>query len=94
MKKYFADLIKRFTSRKFLLTVGGIIGVVASPEHSGDIITLITVYNGAEGAADIVGRYAGVKTGAAKTQLQPMFTADDAELDMDSIAPGVPDRQM
>ncbi len=51
------DFIKRLSSRKFLVTIAGIVGVTLYPERANDIIMLIGVYVGAEGAGDVVGRY-------------------------------------
>mgnify|MGYP001159264979 CR=1 FL=1 len=66
MKKFlefFADLIMRLSSRKFILTFIGILAVVQFPEQSAAICALIATFTGAEGAADVVQRYADSKKG-------------------------------
>lgn len=52
------DILDRFTSRKFLLVVAGLVGVTAVPELSQEIVILVGMFEGAEGIADIVERYA------------------------------------
>lgn len=52
----------RLSSRKFLLTITGIVFVTLYPEGATAICTLIATFVGAEGAADAVSRYAVEKT--------------------------------
>ena len=47
------EIALRFTSRKFLLTLLGLILVMASPEHVTEIVALIGLFIGAEGAKDV-----------------------------------------
>jgi hypothetical protein len=58
----------RLSSRKFLLTIGGIVAVTLFPEASTPIVTLVGIFVGAEGGADAVERYATQKT--VQTQLE------------------------
>jgi hypothetical protein len=57
------DLLERFTSRKFLLAIVGIVTVFfkdtlhLSPEQIEAVVTLIIAFTAAEGAADVVTRY-------------------------------------
>lgn len=55
--KWLIDALKRFSSRKFLITIAGILAVTQFPEYADKIVLLIGTYVGAEGAADVVGRY-------------------------------------
>lgn len=55
------DILNRFTSRKFLLVVAGLIGVTARPDLSSEIVILVGLFEGAEGVADIVERYKKIK---------------------------------
>lgn len=50
-------IIKRFASRKFLLTIAGIALVIGLPEHADNIVQIIGMFVGAEGLADVVERY-------------------------------------
>jgi hypothetical protein len=57
--KFSKDLLARFTSRKFLLALVGVITVFFYPmtvEQTMAITALIVSFTVAEGAADIVGR--------------------------------------
>lgn len=59
--EFFANLIARLSSRKFILTFIGILAVVQFPDQSAAICTLIATFTGAEGAADAIERYASTK---------------------------------
>lgn len=53
------DLLERFTSRKFLLAVLGVVTVFyahLTPEQTIAITSLIVAFTAAEGVADAVGR--------------------------------------
>lgn len=60
------DLIARFTSRKFLLAIFGVVTVFFSdalsitPDQQNAIITLIIAFTAAEGVADVVTRYTNI----------------------------------
>lgn len=56
------DFFIRLSSRKFLLTIGGIFAITLYPESAASICTLIGIFVGGEGAADAVSRYAVEKT--------------------------------
>lgn len=51
------DFIKRLSSRKFLLTVGGIVAVTLFPEIPSEALYLVLTFIGVEGVADVVARY-------------------------------------
>ena len=90
MKNGLASFAKRLTSRKFLVTVAGIVLVTLFPQQADNIITLIVTYNGAEGVADVVGRYAEQKTAQAKVTYQAA-AAEYGELE---VASGSEDRDI
>ena len=60
--KEIGNFFARLSSRKFLLTIGGIIAVTLYPEGSTAICTLIATFVAGESAADTVSRYAVEKT--------------------------------
>lgn len=60
--KEIGNFFARLSSRKFLLTITGIVFVTLYPEGSTAICTLIATFVGAEGAADAVSRYSVEKT--------------------------------
>ena len=64
--KPIASFLARLSSRKFLLTVGGIVAVTLYPENATQIVALIVAFIGAEGAGDVVERYATQKTAQTK----------------------------
>lgn len=87
MKKFLADLIKRFTSRKFLLTLGTALIFIANQQWN-ELLALIVAYTGFEGGADIVERYRNVTPDLSKvdtTQLSQLY--NDA-VDEGVIEPG------
>lgn len=60
------DLLARFTSRKFLLALVGLVSVFfndqfkLSPEQIDAVVTLIVAFTAAEGVADAVTRYTNI----------------------------------
>jgi uncharacterized membrane protein HdeD (DUF308 family) len=61
--KYMNDIIARFTSRKFLLAVLGVVAVFfvhMSQEQIIALTVLIGSFTVAEGAADVVTRYTNI----------------------------------
>lgn len=95
MQKFLADFIKRLTSRKFLVTIGGIAAVVSFPEQSGQIVTLCVTFIGAEGLGDAAERYNTPKEKAAQADLEStkiqLLGADalpDTGVDKTSFVPG------
>lgn len=63
------DFIKRLSSRKFLVCVGGLAAVTIYPELAQPIVAICGIYAGAEGAADVVQRYLGGKTAVEEQQV-------------------------
>lgn len=47
------DIVNRFLSRKFLLTVAGVVLVLLVPEHADSVVQVIGYFIGAEGARDL-----------------------------------------
>lgn len=89
--KEIGNFFARLSSRKFLLTITGIVFVTMYPEGSAAICTLIATFVGAEGAADAVSRYAVEKTNreAAKAQAeQTLYNDDPDDVDTTRIEPG------
>lgn len=82
----------RLTSRKFLLTLTGIVFVTLYPEGATAICTLIATFVGAEGAADAVSRYAVEKTkqnNITFEQERRYVTGDEEEeIDTTVVIPG------
>lgn len=69
MKKFLANLIQRLTSRKFLLTVGTALILIANQQYN-ELVLLITAYIGAEGIGDAAQRYQAEKTKQSENILQ------------------------
>lgn len=90
--KEVAAFFGRLTSRKFLLTVFGLIGVTLYPEGSTAIVTLIGTFVAAEGAADTVERYAEKKFDTQPQTTTPQASAaqvlDDEPDFTGAIVPG------
>jgi hypothetical protein len=90
--KEIGNFISRLSSRKFLLTVGGIIACTLYPESATAITTLIATFVAGEGAADVVSRYAVEKTkqadNKAASDKQLLAGDDDDELDTTQVVPG------
>jgi hypothetical protein len=69
---------KRLSSRKFLLTIAGIVLVQLFPEQQGPIIILVGTFVGAEGIRDVVQSYVNASTqvAAAKKDIALIETGD------------------
>jgi hypothetical protein len=90
MKKSVTDFAARLTSRKFLLTIGGIFLGAVYPAHANDIITLIAIYVGGEGAADAVSRFSDAKYRKVVQDAQTLLGDLDDEIQPDKsrVVPG------
>ena len=67
------ELILRYTSRKFLIVIAGIVLIAAAgltDDQIKAVLALIVPYLAAEGAADTAERWAAPKAEAAKASLQ------------------------
>ena len=69
MQKFLANLIKRFTSRKFLLTIASCLVLYSNGQYN-EITWVVLAYLGVEGAGDAAERYATPKQKAADAELQ------------------------
>lgn len=69
MQKFTADLIRRLTSRKFLLTLGTALVLYSNGQYT-ELTVLIAGYIGVEGAGDVAERYSKPKADTAKTELE------------------------
>lgn len=80
------DFLNRLTSRKFLLAVAAGLTFYANGQYT-ELAATIIAYIAAEGSADALGRYSGVKTGGTGTPLvpsaAPKFDKTDVEDDVD-----------
>lgn len=101
MQKALTSFIGRLSSRKFLLTIGGILLVVQFPERAGEIVTLCVTFIGAEGLGDAAERYNTPKVAAAnadlentKIQLLGTDALPDTGVDKTSFVPGGTDVPM
>lgn len=47
------NVLTRFASRKFLLTIAGVVLVFVAPEYSDTIVQLVALFVGTEGARDL-----------------------------------------
>lgn len=47
------NIIERFTSRKFLLSVAGVVLVIIVPEYADSIVQIVGMFVGAEGVRDL-----------------------------------------
>lgn len=86
------DFLARLSSRKFLLTIGGIFLITVYPQYADKIIMLIVTYIGAEGAGDVVQRYQDGKTDQAninKETTRIEATGGLDAIDTDTIVPGL-----
>lgn len=90
--KEIGNFFARLSSRKFLLTITGIVFVTLYPEGAGAICTLIATFVGAEGAADAVSRYAVEKTKqnnmAVENDRQLLDDDDEDDIDTSVVIPG------
>lgn len=95
MKKFIIELLQRFTSRKFLITIGGIVLTIQIPEQATQIVTLVLGFIAAEGAADTTQRYQVEKTKQIQAAV-PAMTEDVSfntmgnapAVDRGSVVPG------
>ena len=96
--KEIGGFFARLTSRKFLLTLFGIVAVTLYPEGQTAIVTLIATFVGAEGIADTVSRYSVEKTKQADitatststaTTTTPLSELDDID-DVDTAGTIIP----
>lgn len=69
MKKFLADLIGRLTSRKFLITLGTALILVANQQWN-ELVLLVSAYLASEGAGDVVERFQTQKTKQAEANLE------------------------
>lgn len=74
MQKFITDLIKRLSSRKFLITLGGVAAVITFPEQAEYIVTLTVTFVGAEGLGDAAERYQTQKTKQSEKKLEAIQT--------------------
>lgn len=89
------NFIAKFGSRKFLLTVAGLLGVTAYPQYADSIVTMIGLYLGAEGAADTVRAYSNSKyvvSQQKQAEIAKSFfsSANDDEDDVDKDSAPIP----
>jgi hypothetical protein len=86
------DFIKRFTSRKFLVTVSAMLAAAADNQWHVFIIAALG-YLGSEGLGDAVGRYSDAKYQRvlkdARMLAADLTAPDDDEVDKTVITPGV-----
>lgn len=92
MKKFFGSLVTRFSSRKFLLTIAGLILVQAFPDQAGIIATIIGIFVGGEASIDAIRAYSEKKYVAPVESLtsSSFFAGDDADegVDRSRVVPG------
>ena len=95
MQKFLADLFSRLSSRKFIITIGGItvfVTVKLPPEAYAPIVALIGAYLASEGAGDVVQRFQNGKTATAaleqKTTLIQSGAIDPDPVDKNIVTPG------
>lgn len=85
------NLIKRFTSRKFLLALAACLTFYANAQYT-ELAATVIAYLGSEGAADAVQRFASQKYVAPQaTQneyIKDFLKDDDDDVDKNSIVPG------
>lgn len=99
MQRFLADLIKRLTSRKFMLTVGTALILIANQQYN-ELVLLIAGYLGVEGLGDAAERYTTPKANAAKHELEAtklqILGADalpETGVDKNSLVPGASNGQ-
>ena len=88
MKQFITDLVKRLSSRKFLLALGGAY-VLYQNKQWGELVALLLGFIAAEGGADIVDK---IKTGTKITNEYRNGTSqnDEFEVDTTKIETGKP----
>lgn len=47
------NVLDRFTSRKFLLSIAGVVLVIIVPEYADSIVQIVGMFVGAEGVRDL-----------------------------------------
>lgn len=92
MKKFLADFIKRLTSRKFLLTLGTALILVANQQWT-ELVILVSGYVGVEGLGDATQRFAAEKTKQTENVLKDTLVQYDAigdpsDVNRDVLVPG------
>lgn len=93
MKTFISNLIRRMTSRKFLLTVSGALVLVAN-EQWPELAALVLGYIGVEGLGDATERFQAQKVRQAETNLEDtkiqfgVLGADPNAVDRGDIVPG------
>lgn len=87
MQKFIIELLQRFSSRKFIITIGGIVLSIKIPEQAGEIVTLCLGFIAAEGAADTTQRYQAEKTKQIQAAIPAM--QDDVSFNTMGNAPAV-----
>lgn len=92
MKKFLSDLIKRLTSRKFLLTLGTALILVANQQWT-ELVILVSGYVGVEGLGDATQRFAAEKTKQTENVLKDTLVQYDAlgdpsDVNRDVLVPG------
>lgn len=92
--KEIGNFFARLSSRKFLLTITGIVFVTLYPEGATPICALIATFVGAEGAADAVSRYSVEKTkqnNLTVEQDKQLLAGDEEEEFTGTIISGKPE---
>lgn len=93
MKTFLANLIRRMTSRKFLLTVSAALVLVANQQWP-ELAALILGYISVEGLGDATERFQAQKVKQAETNLEDtkiqfgVLGADPNAVDRGDIVPG------
>ena len=92
VKKFLGDLIKRATSRKFILTVAAALTFYANKQYT-ELAATVLAYLAVEGGADVVAAYSKFKflLPAELRQKTELIQSGDLELDNTpkSIVPGL-----
>lgn len=86
MKKFLSDLLKRVSSRKFLLAFSGAITLALNQQWT-EFVGVITAYLIAEGAGDAVERFKG---GVSQFDSYVNTETDDDEVDTTVVETGKP----
>lgn len=91
MKDFFADLVKRASSRKFLITLGVIAIAMLYPEMPDVVWQMAGLYLGVEGLGDIVARWrAAEQTKLLQAKVNAGWTPAEVSGDPDAntVVPG------
>lgn len=85
------NLIKRFTSRKFLLALAACLTFYANGQYT-ELAATVIAYLGSEGAADAVQRFAAQKyvapTATQNEYIKDFLKDEDDDVDKNVIVPG------